>query len=58
MSDNLKNRGAQDRRRIALQEPHEMRYWADALGVSKEALQRAVEKVGDNAAAVRKELNK
>lgn len=33
MSDDLTNRGAQDRSRISLTEPHEVRYWTEALGV-------------------------
>jgi hypothetical protein len=58
MSDDLNNRGQQDRSRIAMQEPHEVRYWTDALGVTKEALQKAVDKVGNSATAVRQELGK
>jgi hypothetical protein len=56
MSDDLKNRGPQDRARIAMTEPHEVRYWTEALGVSREKLQAAVDKVGNSAEAVRKEL--
>jgi hypothetical protein len=58
MSDDLTNRGQQDRSRIAMQEPHEVRHWTEALGVTKEELQRVVDKVGNSAAAVRKELGK
>ncbi len=58
MSDDLNNRGQQDRSRIAMQEPHEVRHWTEALGVTKEALQKAVDKVGNSAAAVRQELGK
>jgi len=39
-----------------MHETHEVRYWSRALGVSKERLQEVVEKVGNSAAAVRKEL--
>jgi len=56
MSDDLKNRGAQDRSRIALGEEHEVQYWTKALGVSREALEKAVEKVGNSAEAVRNYL--
>jgi hypothetical protein len=35
---------------------HEVRYWTKHLNVSKEELQKASEKVGNSAAAVRKEL--
>lgn len=58
MSDDLNNRGQQDRSRIAMQEPHEVRHWTEALGVTKEELQKAVDKVGNSAAAVRQELGK
>jgi len=58
MADDLKNRGAQDRSRISMSEEHEVKYWTQALGVSREQLQRAVDKVGNSAAAVRKELGK
>jgi 3-oxoacyl-[acyl-carrier-protein] synthase III len=34
------------------------RYWTKHLGVSKEELQRVVDKVGNSAAAVKKELGK
>jgi hypothetical protein len=58
MSDDLTKRGQQDRSRIAMQEPHEVRYWTETLGVSKEELQKMVDKVGNSAAAVRQELGK
>jgi len=58
MSVNLANRGAQDRARISLTEPHEVNYWTHALGVSKEELERVIAEVGHNAAAVREKLNK
>jgi Protein of unknown function (DUF3606) len=35
-----------------------VRYWTKALGVSKEELASAVTKVGNSAAAVRRELGK
>jgi hypothetical protein len=52
----LKRRGAWDRSKINMQEAYEVKYWARALGVSREELQKAVDKVGNSAAAVRKEL--
>ena len=58
MSDDLKNRGAQDRARISMTEEHEVRYWIEALGVSKERLAAAVAKVGNSAEAVRRELGR
>ena len=56
MSDDLNNRGAQDRSRISLSEPHEVQYWTKALGVSADELKRLVDRVGHSADAVRKEL--
>ena len=58
MPDDLKKRGQPDRSRIAMEEEHEVRYWTKHLGVTKEELQKAVDKVGNTAAAVRKELGK
>ena len=54
--DNLKIKGEQDRSKINMHEPHEVHYWIKHLKVSKEELQKAVDKVGNAAAAVRKEL--
>jgi Protein of unknown function (DUF3606) len=48
--------GFQVRGKINMEAPHEVQYWARHLNVSKELLLRAVEKVGNSAAAVRKEL--
>ncbi len=53
MSDDPKNRGAQDRPRISLEEDHEVRYWTQALGVSREKLEEAGRAVGHSAAHVR-----
>jgi uncharacterized protein DUF3606 len=56
MADNLTNRGQPDRSKINMNEDHEVKHWTHALGISKEELQKAVDKVGNSAAAVRKEL--
>jgi 3-oxoacyl-[acyl-carrier-protein] synthase III len=56
MSDDLLNKGQRDRGHIAMGQPHEVQYWTRHLGVSRDALQRTVDKVGNSAAAVRKEL--
>lgn len=58
MSDNLQNRGAQDRSRIALGEKHERDYWERALGATREELEAAVAAVGPSAEAVREYLSK
>jgi hypothetical protein len=58
MPDDLSKRGSPDRTKIAMQEEHEVHYWTKHLGISRDELQRAVDKVGNSAAAVRKELGK
>jgi hypothetical protein len=54
--DNLTKRVQPDRSKINMSEEFEVRYWMKALGVDHDTLQRAVDKVGNSAAAVRKEL--
>jgi hypothetical protein len=54
--DSLTKREQPDRSKINMHQPHEVKYWTRALGVSKEDLQKAVDKVGNSAATVRKEL--
>lgn len=58
MSDDLNNRGPQDRSRINVHEEWEVRHWTEALGVSREELERAVQQVGPSATAVRQHLGR
>jgi Protein of unknown function (DUF3606) len=58
MADDLANKGPQDGSRISLLEPHEVQYWADKFGVSKERLSEAVRDVGHSTDAVERELRK
>jgi hypothetical protein len=58
MSDDLNNRGPQDRARINLSEEHEVRYWTTALAVPEDELRRLVGEVGSSAEAVREALAK
>lgn len=58
MSDDKNNRGEPDRSRISLKEDHEVRYWTERFGVTKEQLAVAVQKVGNSADAVRQALGK
>lgn len=58
MSDNTKNVGTPDRNLISMKEEHEVRYWTQALGVTKEELQRAVDAVGNGVTKVRDHLGK
>ena len=54
--DNLTKRDQPDRSKINMHEDYEVKHWTKALGVTKEELQKTVDKVGNSAAAVRKEL--
>lgn len=54
--DHLKKKGTADRSKINMNEPWEVKYWTKQLGVDKQQLQILVERVGNSAAAVRKEL--
>jgi hypothetical protein len=56
MSDNLQNRGAQDRSRINLHEKWEVQYWTQELGVTHEQLEQAVKQAGNSVNAVRQHL--
>jgi hypothetical protein len=58
MSDDLTNRGVQDRSRISLTEAHEVAYWTKALDANLDELKRVVAKVGHSAEAVKAELRK
>lgn len=58
MSDDLTNRGPQDRARINVNEDHEVRYWTKELGVSEEQLREAVKAVGVSVEAVKEHLKK
>lgn len=54
--DDPKNVGEPDRSLIAMGQEHEVRYWTDALGASRERLQLAVDAVGNSADKVREWL--
>ena len=56
MSDDKSKRGTADRSRIALGEEHEVRYWTQQLGVTREELEQAVKSVGNSAQKVREHL--
>ena len=55
--DSLTKREQPDRSKINMRQPHEVKHWTHALGVTREQLQTAVDKVGNSVAAVRKELS-
>ena len=56
MTDSLTKRHQPDRSKINLNQDYEVHYWTKHLNISKEELQKIVDKVGNSAAAVRKEL--
>ena len=56
MSDDKAKRGGPDRGKINMNEDYEVKYWVRELGVTRDELQKAIDKVGDSAAAVRKQL--
>jgi len=58
MSDDTTKRGPQDRNRINLNERYELDYWKKKFGVSEEELRSAVERAGNSAEAVERELGK
>lgn len=58
MADNKQDAGAQDRARINVHEEYEVRHWTEALGVTREELEKAVSEVGVSANAVREHLKK
>ena len=57
MSDDLSKKGFQDRTRININEDHEVAYWTEKFGVTKEELQSAIDIAGSNlVTAVEKEI--
>jgi hypothetical protein len=58
MGDSKLRRAKPDRSLINMHPDYEVRYWTKHLGVTREQLQAAVDKVGNSAAAVRKQLGK
>ena len=56
MSDDLKNRGSQDRSRINVNEPWEVKHWTKELGVTEEQLRELVRQHGVSADKVRQAL--
>ena len=58
MSDDRTNRGQPDRSKINMNEDYEVKYWTRHFGVTREELQKIVDRVGNSAAAVAKEFGK
>ena len=53
MQDNLKKNGKGDDQRINIHPDHEITYWSNQLGVTKERLMLAISKVGPMVADVK-----
>ena len=58
MTDNLHNRGPQDRARVNTSEAWELTYWTKEFGVTAEELKAAVKAVGPMVTDVRRKLGK
>lgn len=51
-----KNIAKADRSKIAIDHPEDVKYWTRHLGITEAELRDAIERVGNSAAAVRKQL--
>ena len=48
MSDDLSNRGAQDRNRVSASEPHEVRYFAQKHGLTEQQVLDLIKQHGND----------
>jgi Protein of unknown function (DUF3606) len=58
MADDLKQTGKPDDARINVEQDHELGYWSEKFGVSRDELRKAVEAAGPMAKDVQKHLNR
>lgn len=58
MADDLKQTGKPDDLRINVEQEHELKYWSEKFGVSREELRKAVQAAGPMVKDVRQRLNK
>jgi hypothetical protein len=56
MRRGLTKRVMPDRSKITVTSDNQIKYWIKHFGLTREELERAVERVGNSAASVRKEL--
>jgi hypothetical protein len=56
MADDLKQTGKPDDQRINVNQDHELTYWSEKLGVSRDQLREAVAKVGPMRRAIEQHL--
>jgi hypothetical protein len=58
MADNLKQTGRQDDERINVEQDHELGYWSEKLGVSRDELRKAVQTAGPMVKDVQRHLGR
>jgi hypothetical protein len=58
MADDLKQTGKQDDQRINVNQDHELGYWSEKLGVSREQLRKAVQAAGPMVKDVQRHLRR
>ena len=56
MANDKAKRGQPDRSKINMHEDHEVKYWTRHFGITQDQLRRAVDRVCNSVAAVRKQL--
>jgi hypothetical protein len=56
MADDLKQTGKPDDARINIDQEHEVKYWSEKFGVSRDQLKSAIAKVGSMVKDVRDDL--
>ena len=58
MADDLKQTGKSDDSRIDVDQDHELRYWSEKFGVSRDELRKAVQAAGPVVKDVQRHLNR
>jgi hypothetical protein len=58
MADDLKQTGRQDDARINVDQDHELGYWSEKLGVSRDELRKAVQAAGPMVKDVQRHLRR
>jgi hypothetical protein len=58
MADNLKETGKPDDMRINVEQDHELSYWSNKFGVSRDELRKAVESAGPMVEDVQRQLGR
>jgi len=58
MADDLKQTGRQDDQRINVDQEHELGYWSEKLGVSREQLRKAVQAAGPMVKDIQRHLGR